>query len=95
MSSPLYRLTRAYAGVQVRRENNRKDYVLDDEAEEPLVLVKPDTLLVQLDEEQVLSPDGESIQPTGRFYATAETINPYHLVLDIMDMDAVSYVGFP
>ena len=94
MSCPLYRLTRACAGVQVRRENNRKDYVLDDETDEPLVLVRPDTLLVKLDKEQVLSPDGESILPTGRFFATAETINPYHLVLDIMDMNAVSYVGF-
>ena len=56
--------------------------------------MRPDTLLVKLDKEQVLSPDGESILPTGRFFATAETINPYHLVLDIMDMNAVSYVGF-
>lgn len=94
MNKPLYRLARAYAGVQVRRGKNRRDYTLDDEAEEPLILVKPDTLLVQLDEEQVLSPNGESILPTGRFFATAETINPYHLVLDILDMNAVSYVGF-
>lgn len=93
MNKPLYRLTRAYAGVRVKRGNSKKVYVLDNEAEEPIVLVKADTLLVKLDEEKVLTPDKEVVKPTGRFYATAETIDPYHLVLDVLDFDAVSYVG--
>jgi hypothetical protein len=93
MNKPLYRLTRDYAGVQVKRGNSKKVYVLDDEAEEPLVLVKANTLLVELDEEKVLTPGKETVKPMGRFYATAETIDPYHLVLDVLDFDAVSYVG--
>lgn len=93
MNKPLYRLTRDYAGVQVKRGNSKKVYVLDGEAEEPLVLVKANTLLVELDEEKVLTPGKETVKPTGRFYATAETIDPYHLVLDVLDFDAVSYVG--
>lgn len=93
MNKPLYRLTRDYAGVQVKRGNSKKVYVLDDEAEEPLVLVKANTLLVELDEEKVLTPGKETVKPMGRFYATAETIDPYHLVLDVLDSDAVSYVG--
>lgn len=67
--------------------------MLDDEAEEPLVLVKANTLLVELDEEKVLTPGKETVKPMGRFYATAETIDPHHLVLDVLDFDAVSYVG--
>ena len=93
MNKPLYRLTRDYAGVQVKRGNSKKVYVLDDEAEEPLVLVKANTLLVELDEEKVLTPGKETVKPMGRFYATAETIDPYHLVLDVLDFDAVSYDG--
>lgn len=93
MNKPLYRLTRDYAGVQVKRGNSKKVYVLGDEAEEPLVLVKANTLLVELDEEKVLTPGKETVKPMGRFYATAETIDPYHLVLDVLDSDAVSYVG--
>ena len=93
MNKPLYRLTRDYAGVQVKRGNSKKVYVLDDEAEEPLVLVKANTLLVELDEEKVLTPGKETVKPMGRFYATAETIDPYHLALDVLDFDAVSYVG--
>lgn len=70
--------------------------MLDDEAEKPLVLVKPGTLLVELDDEQrVTLPDGEVLNPTGKYFVTAETINPYHLILDVMDRNAISYVGFP
>ena len=95
MSRPIYCLRQPYAGVQVRRRNGRKDYVLDDEAEEPLILVKPDTLLVELEDERVTLPDGEVLNATGKFFVTAETINPYHLILDVMDRNVLSYVGFP
>lgn len=31
----------------------------------------------------VVDKDGEEIKPTGKFYRTVETIDPYHAVLDI------------
>ena len=32
---------------------------------------------------RVVGPDGEELAPTGAFLVTAETIDPYHLVLDM------------
>lgn len=72
-------------GVRVRHsQNRRKDYILDDEGSEPILLMKAGTQLIELaEDERVLDSDGTLISPTGRFFRTAETIDPYHLVLDI------------
>lgn len=86
-----YRLRLNYAGVIVKK--GKRAYFLTDEVGEPLTSVKAGTLLVELEEENVCNPDKQAIQPTGRFYRTAETIDPYHVILDIWDFSAVEYVG--
>ena len=86
-----YRLRRNYAGVIVKK--GKRDYSLTDEVGEPLTPVKAGTLLVELEEENVCSPDKQAIRPTGRFYRTAEAMDPYHVILDIWDFSAVEYVG--
>lgn len=57
----------------------------------PLVIVKPNTLLIELDNTPILTPDKQPVKPTGKFYVTAETIEPYHIVLDITRLGAVTY----
>lgn len=74
-------------------KKGKRAYFLTDEVGEPLTSVKAGTLLVELEEENVCNPDKQAIQPTGRFYRTAETIDPYHVILDIWDFSAVEYVG--
>lgn len=32
---------------------------------------------------RVLDPDGEPVAASGRFFVTTETVDPYHLLLDI------------
>lgn len=44
-------------------------------------LPKPGTLLMKCPYE-VVGPDGEKIEPVGRFVMTAETIDQYHMVTD-------------
>lgn len=42
------------------------------------------TLMTSLpDYVRVVTPDGEVLQPTGKFYATVETIDPFHAVVDL------------
>ena len=60
-----YRLRRNYAGVIVKK--GKRDYSLTDEVGEPLTPVKAGTLLVELEEENVCSPDKQAIRPTAAF----------------------------
>ena len=95
MNRPVYCLVHQHIGVQAKRSRRGAKYFLDDEAEEPIVIVREGTLLVPLDEELVLTPGGEPIIPSGRFFATAETIDPHHLVFDVIDANAAKFIGFP
>lgn len=46
--------------------------------------VAPDTRIAVLpDGYEVQTMDGETIRPSGTFYITSETINPYHLLMDV------------
>lgn len=36
---------------------------------------------------EVVGPDGEKIEPVGRFVMTVETIDPYHMVTDWFDSE--------
>ena len=94
MSKATYCLVNQHVGVCCKRGKNKKQYILDDEAEEPVVMVKAGTLLAPLEDEVVLTPDGESVRPSGRFFTTVETIDPYHMVLDVIDANAAKYIGF-
>lgn len=63
--------------VQIKDKNL---YLVED----GFCIVTPDTLILPLPSDiKVYSEDGEEIPASGKFYVSAETINPYHLVIDI------------
>lgn len=78
-------LTKVKAGVRCVHKRGRNEFVLDPEAGEPIIFVRAGTLVVRLAEkEKVLSQDGEELKATNAFYRTAETIDPYHIVFDMI-----------
>ena len=91
----IFRLTRPYAAVRVettKRKGKSAEYTISPEStDSPIILVKPDALLFPLSEnDMVVTPDNEVMAPSGKFYRTAETINPYHLIFDIWDQTALA-----
>lgn len=91
----IYRLTRPYAAVQVEAAKGKgksiKYIISPSPTDSPLSLAKPDTLLFPLSEnDMVVTPDNEVMAPSGKFYRTAKTINPYHLIFDIWDQTALA-----
>lgn len=49
-----------------------------------LCSVDKSTPIVKMPENfQIIDENGEELKPTGEFYVTVQTIDPYHLVLDI------------
>lgn len=81
---PTYPLRSARAGVRCSKRYRSKTYVVDPKEGEPIILVKEGAIITPLeDDEIVMSKDGEKVSPTGRFFRTAETIDPYHIILDM------------
>lgn len=77
-------LSQNRAGVRCSHANRSKKYVLDPEEGEPIILVGAGCPVISLEnDEQVVSKDGDVIRPTGRFFRTAETIDPYHIIFDM------------
>ena len=71
-------------GVRCFRAHRSRKFVLDPEEKEPIVLIGAGCPIISLEEnEQVVTGDGEVVPPTGRFFRTAETIDPYHIIFDI------------
>ena len=72
---------RPHACVKVELVNKTTLRVLPGVA-----LIKPGTY-VQLVPEKINVIDGSSgeISASGRFYVTSETIDPYHLLIDVLD----------
>ena len=78
------RLLAPRAGVRCYKAYRSKKYVIDPQEGEPVILVKKGCAIIPLKpSEIVVNKDGEIVKPTGRFYRTAETIDPYHVVLDM------------
>ncbi len=51
-----------------------------------ILFLKTGTSLLRVPEDIIIqSQDGEKILPSGAFWMTSETIDPYHLLLDILD----------
>lgn len=72
------------AGVRCFHRPGGKRYVIDPEEGEPIIFVRAGASVVPLDEKcEIVSKDGEIVRASHRFYRTAETIDPYHVVLDI------------
>ena len=71
-----------HAAVKVRRKGHA--FIVDPEIEEPVIVVKAGTKMIPLDtNERVVDPDGNEVPATGRFYRSAETIDPFHLIFDM------------
>lgn len=71
-------LDKPRAAVLVRKEGNRLVVVPG------IHVLKADTLMFWLpDKYKVVNENGERIKPTGKFAVTAETLDPYHAVVDI------------
>ncbi len=78
------RIDSVKAGVRCSHRPGSRRYVIDPEDGEPIVFVKAGTMIVAFDSrDSVVTKEGEAVEPTNRFYRTAETIDPYHIVLDI------------
>ena len=90
----VYRTKTAYVATRVVFKDKPKRYQLDDEAEHILTVINPDTLVIPLEPNtKVMTPNGQAINPTGAFYITAQTINPYHLILDVLDQNMLDFAG--
>lgn len=76
----IFPLGRKRCGVKVERINKRKHtYKVTD-----VCVIGEDTLMTDLpDNFQIVDAEGDEISPTGRFIMTAETMDPYHLVVDM------------
>lgn len=48
-----------------------------------LCIVKAGTLFVERPEAKIIDGDGNELIPSGRFLWSAETIDPFHLVVDM------------
>lgn len=84
------RLARDYAAVRCRIMNRPLHYVVDPDPEEPVFIVQVGEEIRELDPEvKVYTEDGQEVLPTGRFFVTNRTINPYHAILDIWDFSAI------
>lgn len=78
---PVKTLNTTKAGVLARKDADGIYTILDDHTP---VAVKPDTVLVMLmPDEQVTDPDGTPLPPTNKYWRTADSIDPYHIILDI------------
>ena len=70
---------RPVAGVVCKRRPGKKRYVVTNE----ILMLKADTEFVEIDPELVVDADGNPVKPSGRFWKTTSTIDPYHVVADM------------
>ena len=77
------RLERSRVGVRVAK-SGRKDYKLMEN--DTIIMVKPETEFIPLEKAHpntnILGIDDGKIEPAGRFYISAETIDPYRIIID-------------
>ena len=84
MSAYMKRIDSIKARVRCSHRPGSRKYVIDPEDGKPITFVKAGTMIVAFDSrDRVVTREGENVEPTNRFYRTAETIDPYHIVLDI------------
>ena len=80
-------LNKERVGVKVERFGSKREHKYKI-TEDSIVMVKNGTLVIPVnflsDDFKVYDKEGkEVIEPTGWFFITAETIDPYHIILDI------------
>ena len=77
----LSKLQSARAAVLATRQKNSSVFELH-QGIEAITLLSTDTPILIPDEIQVMC-QGEEVHPSGYFAITAETLDPYHFILDI------------
>lgn len=80
-------LNKERVGVKVERFGSKREHKYKI-MEDSIVVVKSGTLVMPVDfisnDFEVYDKEGkEVIEQTRRFFITAETIDPYHIILDI------------
>lgn len=77
-------LDKQYVACMVKCVNSRKNKY--EAVDGSAILLEPGITLIPLqmisEDAKILDSLGEEIKPTGNFYITAETIDPYHYVID-------------
>lgn len=79
------------AGVRVKLIGKESEQQLvvdvreDEDAESPLIILKHDVQVAPLpDRVKVFDPiENKQIKPSGRFFVSTETFDPYHVVCDM------------
>lgn len=77
----LSKIQSARVAVLATRQKNSSVFELH-QGIEAIALLPPGTQILIPDEMQVMC-QGEEVHPSGYFAITAETIDPYHFILDI------------
>ena len=76
-----YPINKNRAAVQVKRVGRTNRFRV---VEGSLYMINQVELVSNLpDDWKIVDDNGEEIKPTGRFLISAETIDPYHLVVDM------------
>ena len=80
-------LNKERVGVKVERFGSKREHKYKI-MEDSIVMVKSETLVMPVDfisnDFEVYDKEGkEVIEQTGRFFITVETIDPYHIILDM------------
>lgn len=75
------RIGQEKVAVKVERIKGTKQYrIVPGE----IGVVRSDTVVAELPRDySIVNDDGEEIKPMGNFHITTETIDPYHLVIDM------------
>ena len=77
-------ITKPIIGAMCRLETIDGNDVLYIVHEWPLRLIRKDVPIAPIpDRVRLIGLAGETIQVTHKFWVTLETVNPYHLVIDI------------
>ena len=76
-----YPINKNRAAVQVKRVGRTNRFRV---VEGSLCMINQGEVVSNLpDDWKIVDDNGEEIKPTGRFIISAETIDPYHLVVDM------------
>lgn len=76
-----YPINKTRVAVQVERIGRTRSFrVIPDS----ICMINQGTLVANLpDDWKIVNEDGKEIKPAGRFLISTETIDPYHLVVDM------------
>lgn len=77
------RLRNSRAAVKVKRIDNRKQ--IYEVVQGEIFIVPAGTMMLIRPDAQVVDDEGNGLEPTGRYLFTADTIDPFHLVVDMFE----------